>query len=186
MLAYVFWHWPALDVARSDYEAHLIAFHDTLGRNAPDGFLQSESARVSGAPWLPEGEGYEDRYLVSDFGALGELNRAAPSGPRELAHHAVAALSEGGAGAVYALRAGNPNPVACARALWFSKPPATRYAELDDLLRPATEIPGVALWQRQLALGPASEFCLLPVGEVPLPGSITPVEVVLSSLWPRS
>jgi hypothetical protein len=52
VLAYVFWHRPADDVARDDYEARLRAFHEK--RDTP-----SPSFRLHAMPWKPV-DGYED------------------------------------------------------------------------------------------------------------------------------
>ena len=52
MLAYVFWHRPAEDVEREDYEARLRAFHATLD-------VPSASFRLHLLPWR-HADGYED------------------------------------------------------------------------------------------------------------------------------
>ena len=73
MIGYFFWHWPggkALDV----YERDLLAFHSALRAHHPDGFSCCTATRVAGAPWIPGARGYEDRYLVDSFAALGTLN----------------------------------------------------------------------------------------------------------------
>ncbi len=175
MLAYVFWHYPAdgLDAAR--YEAHLAAFHRTLGAAPPRGFLGSAAYRIDGASWLPGGEGYEDWYELADWDALGVLNEAAVSASMRGDHDAVASLADGGAGGVY--RALRPAPRGATEAvLWLAKPKRTPYREFIaafDAL-PA----GCALWQRQMVLGPAAEFCVAgPVEMVErlgLPDGTTP------------
>src|SRR5438045_911881 len=94
-LAYVFWHRPAEDVARSDYEERLRAFHATL--ESPSG-----SFRLHTLPWKAV-DGYEDWYLVEDWAALGELNEAALAPARRAQHDAAAAASVAGWGGVYRL-----------------------------------------------------------------------------------
>jgi hypothetical protein len=132
-LAYVFWHRPAEDVARSDYEERLRAFHATL--ESPSG-----SFRLHALPWKAV-DGYEDWYLVEDWAALGELNEAALAPARRAQHDAAAAASVAGWGGVYRLLHGASEPPAAAR--WSA----------------AHEDAGTA-WQRQMVLGPAPEFCL--------------------------
>jgi hypothetical protein len=155
-LAYVFWHWSA--EAAPTYAERLGAFHRALASDPPRGFRSSRSFQVAGAPWLPRGTGFEDWYLIDDFAALGALNEAAVSGARRDPHDRVAALASGGAGGVYALKAGEPGDVAAA--WWFSKPGRTSYESFFARLSPLTREAGTALWQRQLVLGPAPEFCL--------------------------
>ena len=45
-------------------------------------------------------------------------------------------------------------------AFWFGKPKGVTYEALDKSLRGLLTRAGVALWQRQLVLGPTPEFCL--------------------------
>src|SRR3954467_15606129 len=89
-LAYVFWHRPAEDVARSDYEERLRAFHATL--ESPSG-----SFRLHALPWKAV-DGYEDWYLVEDWAALGELNEAAVAAARRGEDDAAARLAADGGG----------------------------------------------------------------------------------------
>ena len=133
MLAYVFWHRPAGDVERDDYEARLRAFHATLG-------VPSACFRLRLLPWR-HADGYEDWYVVEDWAALGALNAAAVAPPRRAEHDAAAAWAAEGWGGVYALVHGEPVPPAAAR--WARAP---------------EEAP--AVWRRQMVLGPAPEYCL--------------------------
>ena len=133
MLAYVFWHRPAEDVARDAYEELLRAFHATL--DAP-----SACFRLDALPWKHV-DGYEDWYLVSDWAALGALNEEALAPARRAEHDAAAHASAHGWGGVYRLLAGPARPPAAVR--WT---PASGEAD--------------AVWQRQMVLGPAPEFCL--------------------------
>jgi hypothetical protein len=171
MLAYVFWHWTdTADIA--DYEKRLAGFHRALVGALPAGFRRSSSARVKGAPWIPRLEGYEDFYLVEDFAALGILNDAAVEGSRKEPHDRAAAVAAGGAGGLYRLIAGDPALIASTYAYWFGKPAGMTYAELTVLLAPVTAAPGVALWQRQMVLGPAPEYCLESPRPQDLPGRL--------------
>jgi hypothetical protein len=157
VLAYVFWHAPAPGAPRTAYEGALVAFHAALRDDPPTGFAGSAALRVSGAPWLPGGQGYEDWYLIGDFDDLGRLNAAAVAGRRLRPHDDVAGRSAHGAGGVYATWTGPPD-VPTGTVHWIAKPAATRYADLRATLSGTT-------WQRQLVLGPAPEYCLLAPGD---------------------
>jgi hypothetical protein len=137
MLAYVFWHRPAEDVDREDYEQRLRAFHATL--EGP-----SACFRLERVPFRHV-DGYEDWYLVDDWAALGALNDAALAPVRRLEHDAAASASAHGWGGVYRLLRGVPEP-----------PEAVHWATSD-------EPRAITAWQRQMVLGPAPEFCLTGV-----------------------
>ncbi|MFL5310271.1 MAG: hypothetical protein ACJ79H_07455 [Myxococcales bacterium] len=165
-LAYVFWHWSA--EAAPAYAERLGAFHRALAADPPPGFRSSRSFAIDGAPWLPRGAGFEDWYLIDDFAALGALNEAAVAGSRRGPHDGVAALSAGGAGGVYALKAGKAGNEM--RSAWFAKPAGMSYQALFERLAPIAE--RGALWQRQMVLGPAPEFCFRSEDPASLPSEI--------------
>ncbi len=144
MLAYVFWHRPRASVSSSDYESRLRAFHLELG-------VCSASFRVETVPFV-SGGAYEDWYLVESWTELGALNLRAISDRRAKPHDAVAGVTGEGWGAVYGLVRGERR--APRTTLWVSKPADQSYKRFLSEVRE----PGV--WQRQLALGPAPEFCL--------------------------
>ncbi len=154
MLAYVFWHWPApaLDAAR--YAEALVGFHRSLGGSPPAGFRGSRVFEIEGAAWVPVECAYEDWYLVDDFAALGALNDAAVSGARREPHDAAARLAAGGQGGVYRLL-GALGPAAAPRTTWCSKPAGEAYPQY------LARLPSGEVWQRQLVLGPAPEFCVV-------------------------
>ena len=152
MLAYVFWHQPAPGIESDDYESRLQAFHDRMQSDPPAGFLESAAFRVSGLPWL-DGPGYEDWYLVDGWAAVGVLNDSAVDAHHAPDHDAVAVHAGAGAGAIYRHIAGELHLADSGRADWSHKRP-------EAGPEPAEE----ALWQRQLVLGPAPEFCLLRRG----------------------
>jgi hypothetical protein len=161
VLAYVFWHWPREGTPAALYTEGLVAFHRSLAASPPPGFRGSRVLEVEGAPWLPVARAWEDWYLVADFAALGTLNEAAVSGSRRAPHDGAARLAGGGAGGVYR-RLGEGTASATARACWLAKPDGVPYpAFLPGLPPPPAEV-----WQRQLVLGPAPEFCVLG-GEAP-------------------
>jgi hypothetical protein len=148
VLAYVFWHRPGGSVDVPDYERRLDAFHERLAAAPPAGFAESAAFRVGALPWLPEG-GYEDWYLVDGWTAVGVLNDAAIDAQHRTEHDAVAQQAADGAGAVYRLLEGGLAPAGAGKAEWSRSAPADRPRK-----------PDYALWQRQLVLGPAPEFCM--------------------------
>jgi hypothetical protein len=164
MLAYVFWHWPRPGTDAQAYADRLLAFHRALRASPSRGFAGSRVLAVEGAPWCAGAPAFEDWYLVEDWAALGALDEAAVTASRHLPHDAIAALAGGGAGGVYRRLADGPWPPPAGLARWFAKPDGERYATFQARL-PA----GVEVWQRQLVLGPAPEYCAfgtLPAGVV--------------------
>lgn len=151
MLAYLFWHRPEPEVARDDYERRLSAFHAVLaGRGYTTAAFRPERLPFA------EHDGYEDWYLIDDWAALGVLNEAAVDVRSRPTHDVVAGLSGHGWGAVYGLVGGDPVPPL--RARWLHRPSVAGYAGFIVGLGEAT------VWQRQLVLGPAPEFCVQDSG----------------------
>lgn len=168
MLAYVFWHVPAAAVAAADYEARLGAFHDRLRAGAPAGLGQTAAVALAEVPWLGGAAGYEDWYLVEDFAALGTLNAAAVSGARRAPHDAAAAAARAGVAGVMGHVAGPLLPARPGWAAWLGKPAGVAYDAFHAGL--AGALGGEAsAWQRQMTLGPASEYCVLADAERELP-----------------
>ena len=147
MLAYVFWHRPLGSAAREEYERRLIEFHEAL-RGA---LVSSAAFSLERLPFA-DGKGYEDWYLVENWTALGELSDVALRGIRERAHDAVARLASDGWGGVYGLARGIP--VGPDGVRWVNKREGESYESFLKRVRVET------VWQRQLVLGPAPEFCL--------------------------
>jgi hypothetical protein len=81
-----------------------------------------------------------------------------------------------GVAGLYRLRLGDPMSSAPTAAYWFSKPPGMAYADFLESLRPLCR-GGVALWGRQMVLGPTPEFCLHASGPID-----PPYPALLSSL----
>jgi hypothetical protein len=160
VLAYVFWHRPSADV--EGYESHLAAFHARLRADPPGGFAGSAAFRVD-VPWI--GAGYEDWYLAEDWRALGALNTAAVDAAHRLEHDAVAGDAAHGTGGVYDLRAGGLPLSEAGAADWTGKPQGEPYPDWEAKLVDGRDPAGFALWQRQLVLGPAPEYCLLTRGD---------------------
>jgi hypothetical protein len=170
-LGYVFWHAPASVGDVAAYEDDLLAFHASLAADPPTGFVRSETFGLAGASWLSQaGASYEDWYLVSDWAAVGELNRAAVATAHLASHDRVAHQAGSGAGAIYELHAGG-EPAGSGVRTWFAKPAGWSYGRLYEALAPALD-EGGSLWRRQLVLGPAPEFCLRAERAVDLPHGI--------------
>ena len=170
MLAYVFWHWPQSSVDPESYVNHLTAFHQTLASNKPAGFNESVVFRVRGASWLnTNDEVYEEWYLLDDSAAMDRLNDAAVSGACEEPHNRVAREAQDGIGGLYRLRTGQEKLSEAKYVLWLSKPEGVSYKEFYATLQPLTSQPGVALWGRQMTLGPTTEFCIHSPNAIKLP-----------------
>jgi hypothetical protein len=166
MLAYVFWHRPAEGVAPEAYTALIVRFHRSLAARPPAGFLGSASFAAPAPNWLGALPAYEDWYVVEDFAALGVLNEAAVSRGHLSAHDAAARAAGPGTGAVYRLIEGSPSLAAVAVAAWVETPRGAASPLLAALLGDGMDGEQAGLWQRQLALGPAPEYCVL-AAEVP-------------------
>jgi hypothetical protein len=180
VLAFVFWNWPRPDVRRDEYESRLVAFHERLAGALPGGMERSLVWRVSGAPWLPSGSGYEDWYLLENSAALDVINRDAVTGILGEQHHAAARLSGGGTSGLYQPAETAAGVATGALAIWFSKPEGMGYGELFSNVDAE---PG-RLWSRMLVLGPTPEFCLLEPAERTLPEKYRPTLVERAPLWP--
>ena len=176
MLAYVFWHWRQSGIDRGLYVDHLVQFQQTLAANKPNGFRESVVFRTRDAGWLKSsGEAYEDWYLLDDSAALDRLNDAAVSGACEEPHNRVAREAADGTGGLYRLRAGSEDLAQAKFAVWLGKPTGFSYKDFYAGLDSLTSQPGVALWGRQMTLGPTTEFCLH--SRSPLPDSL-PLELI--------
>ena len=168
VLAYVFWHVTTPAVSVADYEARLGAFHDGLRAGAPAGLGQTATVALGAVPWLGGGAGYEDWYLVEDFAALGTLNAAAVSGAPKAPHDAAAAAARAGVAGVMAHVTGPLLPALPGWAAWLRKPAGVAYDAFHSELADALD-GEASTWQRQMTLGPASEYCVLAGAERGLP-----------------
>jgi hypothetical protein len=185
MLAYVFWHWPQSGIERSSYLDHLADFHQTLAANKPSGFQRSVVFGIPNANWLnTTGEAFEEWYLLDDSAAMDRLNDAAVSGACEEPHNRVAREAADGTGGLYRLRVGDENLAESRFAVWLSKPNGVTYKDFYAALQPLTSQPGVALWGRQMTLGPTTEFCIHSPTPIQLPEGYSGNSIVLESIWP--
>lgn len=177
LLAYVFWHWPLAAAVVSTYEADLLMFHASLKSHPPAGFVRSATSAVRGAAWLPEpSECYEDWYLVRGWAAVGELNHDAVASAHSSGHDRVAHQVAGGVGGLYALQAGDGS-LGQTEATWLTKPPGWSYGRLRLALEDCL-VEGATLWQRQMVLGPAPEFCLWGSTTFMLPAALCGQQMV--------
>ena len=178
MLAYVFWHWPQPSVDAATYIDHLVAFHRTLNANKPSGFNGSRVFRMRGVSWLDtSGDAYEEWYLLDDSSALDRINEAAVSGPCEVPHNLVAREAEGGTAGLYRIKFGGAFAEP-AFALWLSKPDGVSYTDFYSTLEPLINQRSAALWQRQMTLGPTSEFLIHSATPIQLPESWVPSQLL--------
>jgi hypothetical protein len=210
VLAYLFWHRPHEGCDVAAYEQALLAFHRSLHRAPPVGLGGSAVFRVAQLPFLsgtatpfepPVGAtpGYEDWYLVEDYAALGVLNGAAVGRGHRTVHDEAARRLGAGAGGLYALvegercesgqRPGLESIGDATLAVWVARPSGSRQRMLGELLGDGIDGRRASLWRRQLALGPAPEFCLLaselPPGVAPtrLPTGWTATILEREPLW---
>jgi hypothetical protein len=171
MLAYVFWHWPQPGVDMETYVGHLVSFHRTLNANKPVGFHRSRVFRMRGVSWLDTtGDAFEDWYLLDDSAALDRINEAAVSGVCEAPHNLVAREAAGGTAGLYRVKLGSATFEGPRFALWLSKPAGVSYKDFYSTLNPLVR--GV-LWQRQMTLGPTTEFLIHSTTRIELPENWT-------------
>jgi hypothetical protein len=172
-LSYVFWHRPRSGTPPERYERRLERFQSSLRSHGPDGLIDALSFRLESRPWSKRmSMGYEDWYLVKDFRALGALNAVAVANPNKTPHDDIARGSTGGAGGVYKMLKGDLPLRDAGSATWIRKPARTPYqAFLNDLSKLVADR-RTDLWQRQMVLGPAAEFCMHGEGPLDLPSAL--------------
>ncbi len=160
MLAYIFWHVPAADTERSEYEAALTAFHKHLSNDAPQGFEHSATYGLSSVPWLDDRNGYEDWYFVDSASALERLNKAAIKPDRWDVHASVSYKTEFGHGGLYYHLHGEKHPSHTSRVVWLKRPKWIRYeTPLQEIIGSSKGF--VSCWRKFMVLGPADEFAIL-------------------------
>jgi hypothetical protein len=169
VIVHLFWHWPG---RTEGYEDGLVEFHRRLAAAGVPGLVASAAYRVEGLPWLGAETGYEDWYVVRGFGDLEALNRDAVGPPMRPHHDRPALAAAGGAGGLYRVHSGTLDHDQ-ETVTWLAKPDGTRYPDFYASLPPTR-----FLLCRQLALGPAPEFCA--AGE--LPGGLVSRRTSLISL----
>ena len=159
MLAYVFWHAPSPAVDSADYEARLGAFHGALRAGAPAGPRADATFALGAVPWL---RAPRLRGLVPGRGLrrAGHDQRRGRLRRGKAPHDAAAGAAHKGVAGVMGHVAGPPLPARPGWAAWLGKPAGVAYdafhAELEAALGGEA-----SAWQRQMVLGPASEYCVL-------------------------
>jgi len=136
----------------------------------------------------PQGRDLLVRLLLEHSAAIDGLNDAAVSGPCRQPHDAVARLAQNGAGSLYGLVRGAAAPSSLTAALhvaWFGEPQGLSYDALFSEMEPWLGA-GVALWRRQMALGPPPEFGLMGPAPDPLPPHLRAFAVRPERVWPPS
>ena len=185
MLAYVFWHWPQPVIPRGAYEAHVREFQEALAANKSSGFQESVVFRIRGASWLnTSDEAYEEWYLLDNSAAMDRLNEAAVSAACEEPHNRVAREAADGTGGLYRLRKGAEKPDRAKFAIWLSKPTGVSYKNFYADLQSLTSQAGVALWGRQMTLGPTTEFCIHSQNPIELPPGYSGLSICLERVYP--
>ena len=181
MLAYVFWHQRVSTIASEEYQEKLVAFHQILQKRQPQGFVCSMVLEMTHLPWMLEGsEVYEDWYLVENSAALDPLDEAAVTGICREPHNDVARLANNGTGGLYRLKDEAIDLAHLSEirfATWFGKPSGMRYENLHTLLSQSRDTQPAILWQRQMTMGPAPEFCLHSAQQYRLPAEIQGIQV---------
>ena len=182
MLAYVFWHWRYPHIEKLSYQQLLIDFHTALRAQKPVGFDYSTVFQVEHVPWRRiAGEAYEEWYIVENSAALDSLNEAAITGRCREPHHQVARSAAGGTAGLYRLRASRITTAHIA--YWFAKPSGMSYETVYQTLQPQINQSSGTLWERQMVLGPAPEFCLQTPADTTLPANFTSLKIPLTRIW---
>jgi hypothetical protein len=183
LLGYVFWHKPRSGVSSRAYERRLLAFQRSLRAHPPEGLVDALTFRESALPWQKRrSTAYEDWYLVRDFRSLGALNEAAVDEANRRSHDEVAEEASAVAGGLYGRLRGDLRLQDSLYATWVRKPAPTPYEEFFVGLSRMTEGRRTDLWQRQMVLGPAPEFCVHSESPLEFPKGFRPAAVRVRSL----
>jgi hypothetical protein len=160
MLAYVFWHAAPNLSAAAEYEKKLLHFGHALAGAKVPGLLGNASYAISHTPWLGE-PGYEDWSWLQGSWALDTLNERAVSGAMNQPHNAIAAATKHGwFGGLYYLIAGEHKILADSKVLWLSRPRGINWRDvMPTIVKSANS--EVAVWRRQMVLGPSTEFAVI-------------------------
>jgi hypothetical protein len=164
----------------------IVEFHEALRTQRPRGFQFSVVLKAERAPWVGrDGEVYEEWYVVENSAALDVLNEAAVSGACKEPHDQVAKDAAGGAGGLYRLRAGEAGLAKTRVALWFAKPAGMSYETLYEMLQAEVERASGSgsVWQRQMVLGPAPEFCWHSAQDYRLPEGFECLDIPMKQIW---
>jgi len=160
VLAYVFWH-AAPDIsAIAEYEKKLLHFGHALANAKVPGLLGNASYAISQTPWLGE-SGYEDWAWLEGSWVLDTLNERAVSGAMEQPHKAIAQVTKhGGFGALYYVVAGEHKIPGDSKIMWLSRPRGISWRDIMPTITKSANSE-VAVWRRQMVLGPSTEFAVI-------------------------
>jgi hypothetical protein len=159
VIAYVFWHAAPDSSATAEYEKVLVRFGRALTEANSPGLLGNASYAIGETPWLGE-PGYEDWAWLEGSWALDTLNERAVSGAMEQPHGVIARMTKhGGFGALYYLVAGNHRIPGDSKVFWLSRPRGINWRDSLPALVKSASAP-VAVWRRQMVLGPSTEFAV--------------------------
>jgi hypothetical protein len=160
MLAYVFWHAAPGNVDKAEYEKALLNFAQHLSAVDCPGFMGNASYAIGETPWLHE-DGYEDWNWLVDSAAIDRLNEMAVSGTMEKPHQAIAQMTKhGGFGGLFSLVAGKHSVLDDSKIIWLSRPRGVQWRDfMPDIIDSVAS--GVAVWRRQMVLGPSPEFAVI-------------------------
>ena len=160
MLGYVFWHAAPSISATAEYEKRLLHFGRALANAKIRGLLGNASYAISQTPWLGE-PGYEDWAWLESSRALDALNEGAVSGAMEQPHNAIAQTTKhGGFGALYYLVAGDHKIPGDSKVMWLSRPRGINWRDIMPIILKSANSE-VAVWRRQMVLGPSTEFAVI-------------------------
>ena len=160
MLAYLFWHAGPDGALAADYEKTVARFGRALADANVPGLLGNATYAIGRTPWLGE-TGYEDWAWLEGSWALDALNERAVTGAMSGPHDAVAkATRHGGFGGLYYLVAGEHRTLADSKVFWLSRPRGIAWRDvLPSIIQSASG--DVAVWRRQMVLGPGTEFAVV-------------------------
>ena len=110
-----------------------------------------------------------------DFSSLDVLNDAAVAEATLGFHDSIAREASGGAGGVYRSTRADLRPHEARIATWIQKPAGEPYRSFYEEIARCTGKRRVGVWQRQMALGPAPEFCIHSEVALQIPARLRPV-----------
>ncbi len=172
-------------MALREYAKRLSEFQRSLTREGPKGLVEALSFEASGLPWACGGRrSWEDWYVVEEFESLGALNEAAVARASKGHHDEMAGMAGGGAGGLYR-RVGGGLGLGDARyAAWLGKPERMEYRDFYERVAELAEGGETDLWRRQMALGPAPEFCIHSGTRLAFPEGMAHVSVKVKRVGP--
>jgi hypothetical protein len=144
----------------------------------PAGLIDALSFRIDKRPWKTKtGNSYEDWYVLEDFSAMGIMNEAAVSSTVFKSHESIARVASGGTGGIYKLIKGKLELRESHFSVWMQKPQGISYKSFSEIISRISERGRTKVWQRQMVLGPAPEFCLHSEDMLSIPLEYHPIMI---------